>query len=55
MGDKRPKVTVINLLPIIFKGERIDENYTQNNAPDRKIWLFPWHAKDNNKVNPRKF
>lgn len=54
MDDKGPKITVVNLLLVIFRCGRLAENYNKNTEPNKTIWLFVWHA---NKiiVSPRKF
>lgn len=40
MDDKRPTMTVVNLLVVIFRCESLDENYNKMNAPDKKL-VFP--------------
>lgn len=46
MDDKRPKMMVVNLLLVIFRYERLDENYNKINAPDKKFVFPPMcHAK----------
>lgn len=41
MDDKRPKIMVVNLLLVIFRCERLDENYNKINAPDKKFVFSP--------------
>lgn len=41
-------MTVVNILLIIFRCARLDENFNKNTEPDKKTWLFVWHEKPNN-------
>lgn len=41
-------MTVVNILLIIFRCARLDENFNKNTEPDKKTWLFVWHEKLNN-------
>lgn len=45
IDDKRLTIAVVTLLLIIFKGKNPRVHYKNNNATDKEMQLFLWHAK----------